>query len=146
QGAATLIGAPASRASVAVLGTRIGPASVSLGDAVRVDVTLRNGGAEPVGTQGPDPGAVYGARDTFTSLGSPGQSGRVRIGVEVDGDGTLDHRFRWGLGGELEPQEVRTVSGLVRFDKPGPHRLWVGLVQEDVGWLQDNLGQTPITV
>jgi hypothetical protein len=146
QQAASLMGAPATRPGLAVLGTRISPLTSRPGELLKVEVTLRNTGSEIIPTQGPSPGFLYDARDTFASLGHLGEPGRVRIGVEVDGDNAVDHRYRWGLGTELAPGEVRTVGGSIRLDSPGLKRAWVGVVQEHVAWLQDNVGQTPISV
>jgi hypothetical protein len=89
---------------------------------------------------------VYGEGDTYLSLGYPDDPGKIRVGVEVDGGATPDRRYRWGLGPDLPPGETRTVTGYIRFDRPGAHTLWAGVVQEGVEWLQDNLARTTIRV
>lgn len=146
QRAAALPAIPPTRPSIRVVSARIAPPSLSATDTVRVDVTLTNAGPDPLATQGPDPGTVYGETDTFLTLGHPEQPGRIRIGVEVDGGTEPDRRFRWGIGTDLAPGETRTVSGFIRFDRPGAHTIWVGVVDERVDWLHDNLGRTAIRV
>ncbi|HZT05510.1 MAG TPA: N-acetylmuramoyl-L-alanine amidase [Chloroflexota bacterium] len=137
---------PQPRPSVSVVGARFSPTSLSAMDVVRVDITVANTGASPVTTQGPDPGAVYDEKDSYLSVGQPEQPGRIRVGVELDGGGVIDRRFRWGLGQDLGPGQTRTVTGFIRFDEPGAHTLWAGIVDEGVAWLQDRVAPTSVTV
>jgi hypothetical protein len=145
QQAAALLGGQVPRPAMVVAGVRISPTSVSLGDPVRVDVTVRSNGNDLLPTQGPPPQTVYRQDETYTSLGFPEQRGATRIGLEVEG-GSSDHPYRWGLGGGLAPGDTRTVSGLVRFERAGRYALWAGVTQEGQGWLHDNLGRTTVNV
>lgn len=144
--AAAMLRQQLTRPPVAVLSSRVTPLAFSSGDAVRVEVTLRNDGPEPVFTQGPDPSTIYAEGDTFRSLGHPEQIGRVRISAEVDGGAVPEHRYRWGLGANLAPGETRIVAGLIRFDRPGTHAVWLGVTHEAVEQLHDNLSRSPVNV
>jgi hypothetical protein len=66
--------------------------------------------------------------------------------VDIEGAGDPDHRYRWGIGGDLAPGATRTVQGTIRFDRPGSYSLALGIVQEGVSWLQDGLARTSVTV
>src|SRR5439155_1989160 len=54
--------------------------------------------------------------------------------------------YRWGLGSDLAPREARTISGLVRFTRPGVHPIRIGIVNEAVEWLYDDPGRLTLTV
>ncbi len=146
QQAAAALRAPVTPASVRVTSARVSPTTVSVGGDVTVELTIVNTGSDTLTTQGPDPGTVYGESDSFRSLGQPELLGRIRVGVDLDGAGDPDHRFRWGIGGDLAPGASRTVTGMIRFERPGSYSLALGIVQEGVSWVQDGLARTTILV
>ncbi|HXF81406.1 MAG TPA: N-acetylmuramoyl-L-alanine amidase [bacterium] len=145
QVAAALAPRPPSP-TIRVVSTRVSPAAVSVGGDVKVEVTVTNAGTDPIASQGPEPGTSYAEGESFRSIGQPEVPGRIRIGVDLDGGTDPDHRFRWGLGGDLAPGASRTVVGSITFDRPGTRTLSVGVVQEGVAWLLDGLGRTTVVV
>lgn len=147
QRAAALLAATQSqRPTLSVTGARVTPLSISSGDTVRVDVTVVNNGTQPLRTQGPDPGTTYNQEDTFSRLGHPEQPGRIRIGVSLDAAPDRAYPYRWGLGSDLAPREARTITGFIRFTRPGAHPIRVGIVNEGVDWLHENLAQGMLSI
>ncbi len=146
QRAAALMAAQSPRPTVSVVGTRITPASVSSGGVIRVEATLYNAGSEPLRSQGPDPGTVYGEADSFDGLGHPEQPGRVRVALSVDAPARSPFQYRWGLGSDLAPREARTVFGFVRFEQPGTYALRLGVVYEGVDWLNERAASARLSV
>jgi hypothetical protein len=111
---------------------------------LQVDVTIRNTGNTVLRSQDPLSGYTYMEGDTPPV---PGMAGRVRIGVDFSGRWQdMDHPYRWGWSGELAPGGTVQVSGLIQLNSPGTREFWVGLVQEDVAWLQDGESRSYITV
>jgi hypothetical protein len=133
-------------ASVRLVGARVNPTTVGVGGEVQVEMTIVNAGSEVLASQGPDPGTTYAESESYRTLGQPELFGRLRVGVDLDGTGDPDHRFRWGLGGDLIPGATRTVVGTIKFDRPGTHSLAVGVVQEGVAWVLDGAARTTVVV
>jgi hypothetical protein len=137
---------PRPPATVRLVGARVSPVAVGVGGEVKVELTLVNTGTETLISQGPEPGTTYGEAESFRSVGEPELLGRVRVGVDLEGAADPDHRFRWGLGGDLPPGATRTVTGSIRFDKPGTHALKLGIVQEGMAWVLDGVSRTTVVV
>lgn len=128
---------------VGIAKVRIAPATVFTQGAVMIVAEVQNWGTSPAPTQGPDPGYLYEEGQTCPA----DVAGAYRIGVDYDGrTQTKDHPYRWGIG-TVPPLSVRTVTGYIRMPKVWPKRnFWVGFVREQVGWLQDRVAQTGVTV
>jgi N-acetyl-anhydromuramyl-L-alanine amidase AmpD len=122
------------------------PPVLEAGQLLNVSVTVINNSGAPLATQGPDPGFVYNEGDTFQSRGFPEVANAIRIGVDFDGRTGIDHPYRWGLGAPLAPGASATVTGSIRLNNAQSRNFWVGLVQEQVAWLQDRQGVQTITV
>lgn len=122
------------------------PAVLNAGDLLNVSITVFNGTDSALPTQGPDPGFVYDEGDTFRAKAFGEVRGSIRVGVEFDGDTGVDHPYRWGLGAPLAPGQTAVVSGAIRVKNAQSRNYWVGLVREQVAWLQDKLGTEAITV
>ena len=122
------------------------PTSLHVGDSLNVSITVQNGSADPITTQGPAPGYVYDEGDTFRTRGFPEQNGACRVGVDFDGRAGVDHPYRWGLGAPLGPGQSTVVTGSIRLKTPRAVKYWAGLVREQIKWLQDNQGAQLITV
>jgi hypothetical protein len=133
-------------AAVRLVSARVSPTAVGVGGEVQVEMTIVNTGSEVLTSQGPDPGTTYVESESFRTLGQPELLGRLRVGVDLDSASDPDHRFRWGLGGELAPGAARTVVGSIRFDRPGTHLLAVGVVQEGIAWVLDGAARTTVIV
>ena len=146
QRAAALLVAQTQRPMLSVTGARVTPLSISSGDAVRVDVTVVNNGTQALRTQGPDPATSYNQDDAFTGLGHPEQPGRIRIGVSTDPAPDRRFPYRWGLGSDLAPREARTITGFIRFNRPGVHPIRVGVVNEAIDWLYEDLARGTLSV
>ena len=52
----------------------------------------------------------------------------------------------WGLGSPLAPGETRTITGAIRMKNIQAKKYWVGLVHEQIAWLQDLQGTQTIAV
>lgn len=122
------------------------PTKLNQDQLLNVSVTVQNTGSVPLVSQGPNPGFVYNEGDTFYTRGFPDTPGAFRIGIDFDGRTGIDHPYRWGLGAPLAPGETRTMTGAIRLSNVQSKNYWVGLAQEDVTWVQDNLGKQAITV
>ncbi len=146
QQVAYALGVRPPTATVRVMSARLSPTTVGAGGEVNVELTIANAGTDALTSQGPDPGTTYTDTDSFRTLGQPEQVGRVRMAVDIEGAGDPDHRYRWGIGGDLAPGGTRTVQGTIRFDRPGSYSLALGIVQEGVSWMQDGLARTTVTV
>lgn len=123
------------------------PSTLTAGDLLRVDVTVRNIGNDTVLTQGPDPGRVYDEGDSFHSIGYPSQVGRWRVGVNFGRVYPYGaYIYRWGLGRPILPDETITLTGYIRLTTPMVQDYWVGVVREEMGWYDEGFGRTTIAV
>jgi len=129
--------------AVDILAVQFSPQTLSGGQLLRVDISVRNRGNVPLSSQEPISGYTYDEDD----LPAPEVSGRFRVGVDAQNRLQLkDHPYRWGWSGDLLPGEVLTVTGYIRLITPGSRYFWAGIVQEAIRWHQDNVGRTLITV
>lgn len=122
------------------------PTALSVGQSLNVSITVQNNSSDTLATQGPDPGFSYDEGDTFYTRGFPDIAGALRVGVDFEGHSGVDHPYRWGLGAPLAPGQRVTVTGSIRVKTPQAVEYWMGLVREQVAWLQDNVGTQTITV
>ena len=131
-------------AGIEIVSVSMHPYRLNSGGVLQVDVTIRNTGNTVLRSQDPPSGYTYVEGD---SPPVPGITGRYRIGLEFSGRWqATDHPYRWGWGGELGPGGTVVVSGLVQLYSAGTREYWVGLVQEEVGWLADDQSHSFITV
>lgn len=156
--------ASAGRPQARILSVSFGPRKLVLGELLRVEIRVRNVGAVPLRTQGPDPGYTYSSYDNYFSIEDRNlvdKAGRWRLGVDWAGSpGSMGGKYpyRWGFGKDLQPGEETTVVGYVRIehedqralfgDRPDYHKMWffAALVQEGVAVHQDRVGGTEIEV
>ncbi len=124
------------------------PTTLRAGDLLNVSITVVNGTAETLQTQGPNPGFVYEEGDTFRSRGFAEVRDAYRVGIDFDGRAAsiIDHPYRWGFGAPLAPGESRTITGAIRLKTGRAVKYWAGIVRELVAWLQDRQGEQMITV
>ncbi|MCI0474724.1 MAG: hypothetical protein L0Y55_00600, partial [Anaerolineales bacterium] len=122
------------------------PTTLRSGDLLNVSITVFNGAAETLQTQGPNPGFVYEEADTFKSRGFAEVRNAFRVGIETEAGGALDHPYRWGLGAPLAPGQSATITGAIRLKTGRAIKYWAGLVREQIAWLQDQQGTQTITV
>ena len=133
-------------ASPIILQAGFSPAALQVGQTLNVSITVKNNGTDALPTTGPVPGFVYDEGDTFYSRGFPGIANAFRVGVDFSTRSGIDHPYRWGLGAPLGPGQTTTVTGAIRLKTPQAVKYWAGLVNEQVAWMQDNLGTQTITV
>jgi hypothetical protein len=122
------------------------PVTLTAGQYVIVNITVKNEGDTALETQGPDPGFIYEEGDTFATRGYSAIGGKHRVGIDFDGRTGIDHPYRWGFGSPLAPGETRTITGVIHMQTAQAREYWAGLVQEYVAWLQDRAGVQTITV
>ena len=144
---------------------------VPLGETLTFTCTVQNVGRVPVRTKGPEPGTVYTTSENYNTLSTTlGQEigddfyeepGILRIGVDFEGNTSgRPYPFRWQLGkseeltlidGELylmPDQSVLVYGSIVIKDAPvkiAPY-YWVGLLHEQVRWVEEHVGRTQISV
>lgn len=144
-------GAPMGR----IIDVHFSPTSLPLGGRLKVEMTVRNVGTAVMKTLGPDPGQVYTTDQSFNSIklkeGKPvyyERPGVWRVGIDWEGNSFgRPYPIRWGLGHDLKPGEQVTIVGYVDILQTTPTiKFWAGLVQEGVGYPQDKIGTTAITV
>ncbi len=138
---------------------------VPLGNTLTFTVTVTNIGPVPIRTAGPEPGTVYTTSENFNTLGDYEQPGVWRVGLDSEGNSAgRPYPYRWQLGSSKELKHVTidgkeylylmpgqrvTVSGSVRIiDKPPRINVyyWVGLIQEDVRFVEDHVEPKMVTV
>lgn len=132
--------------SVAITRVVFEPATLVAGQLLSISITVRNNGSATLGMQDPNPGFMYEEGDTFTSRGFPDIVGYFRVGVDFESREGMDHPYRWGLGVPLAPGQITKVTGQIRLKNPQSQKYWVGLVQEYITWLQNNVGTQVVTV
>jgi hypothetical protein len=122
------------------------PSTLNGGDLLDVTITVFNGTNETIPTQGPNPGFIYNEGENFRADGFTETKGPIRVGVDFEGRSGVDHPYRWGLGSPLAPGQTAVVSGAIRMKYTQSRNYWIGLVREQIAWLQDHLGTEAITV
>jgi hypothetical protein len=139
-----------------IVDVEFSPTALPLGGRMKVEMTVRNVGNAPMKSLGPDPETVYTTDQSYNSIKLDEQnkplyferSGVWRVGIDWDGNSFgRPYPIRWGLGEDLQPGEEVTVVGYVEILQTTPKiKFWAGLVQEGVGYPQDKVGTTEISV
>lgn len=137
---------PTPPAPPAITNVSITPTTLEQGQLLNISVTVKNNSNTALVTQGPDPGFVYNEGEDFRARGFAETAGAIRVGVDFDGRTGVDHPYRWGLGASIAPGASVTVTGSIRLNNVQSRNFWVGLVQEQVSWLQDRQGVQLVTV
>jgi hypothetical protein len=160
---------PAAQADL--VGIQFPRTTIAAGELLEVRFAIRNTGQVVISGQAPqvdlssmDASAAhtYFQNECFNGDPSgvsplfPKESGKMRVvlgtpnwDAEHTGQcngATSNYPWRWGLNGDLQPGEERTVIGYIQFRTPGTYTLQAGLVQEYVGYMAQNVGSTQITV
>ena len=123
------------------------PTTLHSGDTLNVNIIVVNKTNQTLDTEGPNPGLVYEEGDTFRSRGFAETRGAFRVGIDFDGrTADIDHPYRWGLGAPLAPGQSATITGAIHLKSARTANYWVGLVREQIAWLQDSVGTQSIRV
>ncbi len=141
------------------------PQVVPLGAELTFTCTVKNIGAVPVRTKGPEPGTTYDTSQNFNTLQQYEEPGIFRVGLDYEGNSAgRTYPFRWQLGKDSElttldtdigpqkylmPGQTVTVVGHLRIDdrpvKDQPY-YWLGLIHEQVWIVQDRVEPVQISV
>lgn len=112
------------------------------GDVLTVSATITNNSQVTIPAATPSSGYTYNEGDSNTF--APG--GIIRLGLDYDGRTGPDHPYRWGLSAPLPPGQSATITGSVRLSSIKNTTYYVGLVDEQVGWITAHTGDTSIDV
>lgn len=157
------------QASIALEQVRYDRTVVAGGELLKVIFRVRNTGNVTIHSQAPDAGDpandrsgyTYDEGECFAGNGSnaypafPKESGRFRVMLGGEGLGTdcaavTPYPWRWSIGGDLAPGEVREVAGYVRFRNTSPSSrqvtLKAGLINEYVAYVAENQAVQSITI
>ncbi|MBI4321744.1 MAG: hypothetical protein HY675_24890 [Chloroflexi bacterium] len=137
------------------------PASIPLGGVVKVRIKVKNAGETTIKSDterwgvGPAPGAAYTTDINYAHWrdkdGTPlyyERPGTWRVGVSWTNAPTPPpFPVRWSLGKDLAPGEEVEITGEIRvLQKTRDTYFWATVVQEGVGFVGDNKGQTLVIV
>jgi hypothetical protein len=138
---------PPTASTVAELvDARFSPRELFAGGTMRVDITVRNTSNMTLQTQGPSPQHVYMEGDNFLMAYPDRIEGRIRVGVDFEGNSDLPSPWRWGLPGSLPPGETTTVTGFVQLNSIREWKLTASLVNELVRYeAKDKFPTTIVT-
>ena len=131
-----------------IVSATLSPTTLNVGDLLQVSITVKNNSSSTLPTQGPNPGFIYNEGETFRTDGYTEIANQYRVGVDFNGstaNGGIDHPYRWGFGAPLPPGQSATVNGSIRLKTTQSRYFWIGLVKEQVVWLQDHVGRALIT-
>ncbi|MEZ4572605.1 MAG: N-acetylmuramoyl-L-alanine amidase [Thermomicrobiales bacterium] len=120
-----------------IVSFKVGPSQVGPDDIVEIRATITQDGREPLESQGPDPGFIYGEDDDFDTTGYPKQEGRFRLAVDLVGSDGIPNPFRWGFGGTLQGGEQREIVGYIRMSDMGEKTLVPSIVREFVRYYDE---------
>ena len=138
---------PLEPATAVITGVEISPTNARAGDTLTVKVTVKNVSTEVIKTQAPEPEYTYVQGQTYHAQGFVSETGKLRVGLNMDGQTSVPFPYRWGLGADLQPGASTTVTGFVKLTYDlKPTNFWAGLIQEPATVVQDNVGTTTVTV
>ena len=119
-----------------------------LGDTLTFTCTVKNTGAVPVRTKGPETDFAYTTEQNYNTVGYHKESGTFRVGLDYEGASSAGRLYpwRWQLGRDDEltvieghkymmpGQTVTVVGHLQVLDRPPSTEpiFWIGLIHEDV--------------
>ena len=134
-------------AAALITGVRISPTDLRAGDTLKVEITVKNTSDKTIASQDPKPEFTYIQGQTYYSEKYPSQAGKLRVGINIDGQASAPFPYRWGLGGDLPPGSSTTVVGYIKLTYDiKPTNFWAGLIHEPENVIQDNEGITLVTV
>ncbi|HEY1013110.1 MAG TPA: hypothetical protein VGE07_10435 [Herpetosiphonaceae bacterium] len=165
RGDVTIISAGVGKATI--LEARIAPTNIELGNVITVTFRVKNTGAVPLRTHGPESGYRYNTNQSFASIedekwAADKGGGFWRVGLDWEGNGGAAARypFRWALSAKprdqwaapgeydlLMPGEEVEITGSVQI-KQRENRMtfFVGLAHEGVDYPEDRKRQTLVLV
>lgn len=145
-------GGPITRSHLATLSSSLlsvqwSSLSLKTGDVLTITFTIQNIGDIALATQAPAPGFTYQTSENFQSKGFASLPATFRVGVDFTPKTiSLTYPFRWGLGGELSPGSVVTITGNIKIGSTSKVCLQVfgGLIYEPSTFVADRVN--PVTI
>lgn len=143
-----------------IVSAKFSPTSIPLGGTVKVRIKVKNVGdtvvkSDPKWGVGPPPGTAYRTDENYARWrdkdGDPlyyERPGTWRVGVSWTNAPTPPpFPIRWSLGKDLEPgEEVEITGEITVLQKTREMYFWASLVQEGVGYVGSQKGQTRVIV
>jgi hypothetical protein len=120
------------------------PATVTLGQTVKVEAVVTNVGKIPLETQEPKPNFAYNEAQTWISAALPKVDGKFRLGLDFAGNQGVTYPYRWGLGQTIAPGASATITGFIKMEAYGRKTLFGGLSQENMKYFADNFAYSEI--
>ncbi|MDQ4075477.1 MAG: hypothetical protein M3220_04435 [Chloroflexota bacterium] len=134
-----------------------------LGETLFFTTSVTNVGTTPIRTHGPESGTIYESTDNYNNFHEPLEDGAWRLGLDFEGNPVYNGRrypYRWQLGRDEELTEIDgelylmpgqevTVTGGLRLREMPPREapgFWIGLIHENVRFVEDFVGTTYITI
>lgn len=134
-----------------------------LGETLFFTTTVTNVGNTPIRTHGPEPGTIYDSTVNYNNFNSPIRDGAWRLGLDFEGNPVYNgqrYPYRWQVGRNdeltemdghlyLMPGQEATVTGGLRLLEMPPRQapgFWVGLIHENVRFVEDFVGTETITI
>jgi hypothetical protein len=112
---------------------RVTTVTLRQGGRLRVSFQVRNTSANIARTQSPRPGTLYSQTENWRVRGFTARPGRFRLGLTIAGPRGERYPFRWGLGRDLRPREIRRVVGYIRMTRPGYYNFFPAIIKEGDG-------------
>lgn len=138
---------PLRQGAAQITGVSMSPVTLSAGDTMKVEITVKNVSNATIKTQGPEPGFTYIQGQTFQSQNYSSRTGAYRVGINFSGQRPVEYPYRWGLGGDLPPGVSTTLTGYIKFTSAITSTdFWAGLIEEPANVTHDNVGLVKVTV
>lgn len=165
EGKLTITGGGVPRVEIVNRNAEWSSTVVPLGGTLTFTCTVRNIGLVPIRTKGPEPGTTYSSLSNYNTLKEYEEPGIFRIGLDYESNSYgRTYPYRWQLGSDDELTIIETEIGPEKYLMPGqtvqvvghlrideelsmaePY-FWIGLIQEQVQIVQDQVEATPISV
>ncbi len=165
EGQLTITGGGVPRVEIVNRNAEWSTTVLPLGGTLTFTCTVKNIGLVPIRTKGPEPGTTYVATDNYNTLKEYEEPGIFRIGLDYESNSYgRTYPYRWQLGSDEEltvletdigeekylmPGQTGQITGHLRIDEALPMAepyFWIGLIQEQVQIVQDQVEATPISV
>ena len=131
---------------IEITDVRVTPAELRTGDKLEVAITVKNTGTAVLPSDPRGPGIVYTEGQDYAARGLPKVTGKFRVALEIVGGSGGRYPYRWGLGRAILPNESITVTGSVQMTQPRNSVVQVALIEEFIGYWQQDVGATRVTV
>ncbi len=145
---ADLVGPP-PKIAMAITGVTAKDATVYINTPITVRVKVQNTGTGMAPGYF-DQGVVYAEGETYDKRGYKPVPGRFRVVADVVGSATIGteakNPYRWGIGTSLNPGESAEAVCRLTFTTSGEKKLRFGLIQEQVGYAQQDVEGPTIRV